>query len=83
MKALHGVSFTLLVIGGINWLLIGLAGWFSAGSDWNIVGKIFGGAPWLLNLVYVLVGLSAVYLIATHKKTCKCCDKSMPSGAAM
>ncbi len=66
MKALHGIAFVLLVIGGLNWLLIGL-------FDWG-VGMVLGTV--LSKIVYILVGLSAIYLIIDHKKTCKCCDKS-------
>lgn len=71
MKILHGVSFVLLVVGGLNWLLVGLFSWD--------VGMIFGGQGALISrVVYVLVGLSAIYLIVTHKKDCKHCE-SMPS----
>jgi hypothetical protein len=74
MKATHMIAFVLLVIGGLNWGLIGLGQWFG-GSDWNIVNLIFGSISWLEALIYVLVGLSALYLIFTHKKSCKNCDK--------
>ena len=72
MKATHAISFILLVVGGLNWGLVGFGKFF--GSDWNIVAKIFGGAPWLLWVVYILVGISALVLVGTHKKDCKCCD---------
>lgn len=66
MKALHGVSFVLLVVGGLNWLLVGLVKWD--------IGMLFGGQDNIISrIVYVLVGLSAVYLVATHKKNCKDC----------
>lgn len=72
---LHKITFILLVIGGLNWLLVGLFNWD--------VGAIFGGmsAP-ISKVVYILVGLSALYEIFSHKKTCKACDMkggSMPS----
>ena len=73
MKSLHGVAFILLIIGGINWLLVGLGMWF--GGNWNVVTLILGGVPWLEALVYVLVGLSAIKRLMCHKKTCKECDK--------
>jgi hypothetical protein len=69
MKALHSIAFILVIIGGLNWGLIGI------NAGWNVVGMIFGGVGWLLDLVYILVGLSALYLVFTHKKTCKNCDK--------
>ena len=59
MKNLHMVAFILLVIGGLNWLLVGL-------GVWNV------GA--VTKAIYVLVGLSAIVELATHKKNCKCCN---------
>jgi len=73
MKALHTIAFILLVIGGLNWLLVGIG-----------VGDVvmYLGAT-LAKIIYILVGLSAIYLIFTHKSTCKCCDKSMSSAPQM
>ena len=66
---LHKLSFILLVIGGLNWLLVGLIGWD--------VGMIFGGqAAVVSRIIYILVGLSALYEIFTHKKNCKACEVS-------
>ena len=60
------VAFTLLVIGGLNWLLLGVFGWE--------IGELFGGSTALVSrAIYVLVGLSAIYLIAMHKSDCKMC----------
>lgn len=73
MKALHVVAFILVVVGALNWGLVGL-GMFM-GSDLNLVNMLFGSMPTLEALVYVLVGLSAVYLAATHSKDCKACSK--------
>ena len=68
---MHKVAFILLVVGGLNWLLQGLFGWEG--------GELFGGqAAMISRIIYVLVGLSAVYEIATHKGNCKMC-----SGATM
>ena len=50
-KALHMVTFLLLVVGGLNWLLIGVA-------DFNLVTTIFGEGN-ITKAVYILVGLSA------------------------
>lgn len=72
MKALHMVSFGLVVIGGLNWLLVGLIGWD--------IGDLFGGQGAVVSrIIYVLVGLSAVILAATHKKDCKMCADKMSS----
>lgn len=70
------ITFILLAVGGLNWLLVGIGGFM--GSNWNLVSMIFGAWPMLEWLIYVLVGLSAVYEIATHKSNCKMC--STPAG---
>lgn len=67
---LHKISFILLVVGGLNWLLVGLAGWD--------IGMLFGGqAATVSRVVYVLVGLSALVIMFTHKKDCKMCEMKM------
>ena len=66
MKALHKVAFVLVLLGGLNWLLVGLAAWD--------LGELFGGqGATVSRAVYVLVGLSALVLLFTHKKDCKEC----------
>lgn len=64
MKMLHMVTFLLVIVGGLNWLLIGL-------FDWG-VGDLLGAS--LAKVVYILVGLSAVYLVVAHKKDCRMCS---------
>ncbi|TSC68280.1 MAG: hypothetical protein G01um101472_63 [Parcubacteria group bacterium Gr01-1014_72] len=61
------VTLILLVVGGLNWLLVGL-------GDWNLVEKLLGNWPAVVKLVYILVGLSAVVVLFTHKKDCKMCS---------
>ncbi len=75
MKGLHCVAFILTMIGGLNWGLVGL-GSLVGSMGWNVVDMILGGWPMVENLVYVLVGLSAVYLLVSHKKDCKMCMAS-------
>lgn len=71
------LTFSLLAIGGLNWLLVGLIGWD--------VGQLFGGQSAAVSkVIYILVGISALLEIFGHKKSCKYCsgDKaqgSMPS----
>ncbi len=72
MKALHMIAFLLLAIGGLNWGLIGLGGF--ANADWNIVHMILGSWPQVEWVVYILVGLSAVWLGISHKHDCKMCS---------
>jgi len=67
------VTFVLLVVGGLNWLLLGLFGWE--------IGILFGGQMALVSrVIYVLVGLSALVEIFTHGKNCKHCA---PASAQM
>lgn len=68
MKALHMIAFILLVVGGLNWGLVGI------NPNYNLVSMIFGAGSAISNVVYILVGLSAVYLVLTHKSTCKMCN---------
>ena len=61
MTTLDWIAVTLLIVGGINWGLIGL-------FSFNLVAAIFGEMSALSRIVYVLVGLSAVYSIFTSQK---------------
>ena len=69
MKALHMVAFTLLIVGGLNWGLWAL-------FNLNLVNAVLGSMPLVEKLVYILVGVSAVYIAATHMNDCKICSKS-------
>ncbi|MBI4093425.1 DUF378 domain-containing protein [Candidatus Kaiserbacteria bacterium] len=71
---MHMVTWILVMVGGVNWLLVGLGGFMAA--DWNLVHLVLGSLPALEWLVYILVGLSAVYEIFTHKKNCRMCGSS-------
>lgn len=66
MRYLHRVAFILLVVGGLNWLL------FVFG--WDIDAWLGEGGAVIAQIVYVLVGLSALYEVATHKGRCKECE---------
>ena len=57
MKALDTIALILLIVGGLNWLLVGL-------FEFDLVATIFGEQEELLSkIVYVLVGLSALYCL--------------------
>jgi len=57
MKALNIITLALVIIGGINWGLVGLA-------QFDLVAAIFGGQDAALaRVVYTLVGLSALWQI--------------------
>ena len=54
MKSLDVVVALLLVVGGLNWGLVGFFGF-------DLVAAIFGSMSALSRIVYALVGLAAVY----------------------
>ncbi len=54
MKSLDAIVAVLLVIGGLNWGLVGFFGF-------DLVASIFGNGAALSRIVYGLVGLCAVY----------------------
>ena len=68
-KELHMAAFIHVIVGAVNWGLWGL-------FNLDLVDVLLGGWPLLARLVYVLVGLSGVYLFATHKDTCMYCSES-------
>jgi uncharacterized membrane protein YuzA (DUF378 family) len=55
------VAMWLSAVGGLNWGLVGIGNFM--GSNWNLVNWIFGGYPVIENFVYVVVGVSAGYLV--------------------
>lgn len=60
----------LLVIGGLNWGLIGLA-------NINLVSMIFGAGSGLEKIVYIVVGVAAVLkLLCMFRGSCCCCGCS-------
>jgi uncharacterized protein len=55
MKALNLITLILVIVGGINWLLVGL-------FQFDLVAELFGGQnSALARIVYILVGLSALW----------------------
>ena len=57
MKTLYWVTLILLVVGGLNWLLVGL-------FNFDLVAALFGEMSAVSRLVYVLVGVSAITVLA-------------------
>jgi hypothetical protein len=53
-NAFEWITVVLVIIGAINWGLVGVA-------DFNLVSLIFGAVFWLETTVYVLVGLSGIW----------------------
>ncbi len=62
MKGLNTIALVLLIVGGLNWLLVGM-------FKWDLVAAIFGGVDTVLaRAVYILVGISAIYCISLLRK---------------
>lgn len=55
LNALDWLALVLVIVGGLNWGLVGL-------FQFDLVAKIFGAMSVLSRIVYGLVGLAAVYL---------------------
>ena len=62
MRGLYNVALTLLIIGGLNW---GLIGFF----DYNLVDSLFGSATWLTRIIYAIVGISAIVSFGLFART--------------
>ena len=56
LSTLDRVALVLLGIGGLNWLLVG-------GFDVNLVTQLFGPRSLLSRLIYVAIGIAALYVI--------------------
>ena len=64
MGKLYNVCLALVVIGALNWGLVGLL-------NFDLVAAIFGEMSFLSKLVYDLVGLSAIYVLISLAKNKK------------
>ena len=70
MKALHLIALILLIVGGLNWLALGV-------FNWELGEKLLGGQDQVVSkAIYVLIGLAAIVELAMHKKTCRLCGGS-------
>ncbi|HEX9007973.1 MAG TPA: DUF378 domain-containing protein [Patescibacteria group bacterium] len=68
MKLLHAIAKALVLIGAINWGLVGL-------FNFNLVTAIFGSVPMVEQWIYILVGLSGLWILFTHKSYCMYCGE--------
>ncbi len=61
MKVLYYIALTLVIIGAINWLLIGL-------FSFDLVATIFGSMSVVSRIVYVLVGMAGLISIGLYPR---------------
>jgi len=64
MKALTWITLILVIVGGLNWGLVGL-------FNFDLVGFLFGAMSAISKIVYVLVGISAIYILVMLPKLAK------------
>jgi uncharacterized membrane protein YuzA (DUF378 family) len=62
MRVLNPLALLLVIVGGINWLLVGIAQFDLVAA---LTGNEFGETSLLSSAIYVLVGLSAIWLLPT------------------
>ena len=61
MKVLYYIALTLVIIGAINWLLIGL-------FNFDRVATIFGAMSVMSRIIYVLVGIAGLISIGLYPR---------------
>lgn len=61
MKTLYYIALTLVIIGALNWLLIGL-------FNFDLVAMLFGEMSVFSRIIYVLVGISGLISIGLYSK---------------
>lgn len=61
LTVIDWIALVLVIVGGVNWGLVGL-------FKFNLVEVIFGFAPIIATIVYIIVGIAAIYLAAVSIK---------------
>jgi uncharacterized membrane protein YuzA (DUF378 family) len=61
MKVLYNIVLTLVIIGALNWLLIGL-------FEFDLVATIFGSMSMISRIIYTLVGISGIISIGLYSR---------------
>jgi len=74
MKAINIITLVLVIVGGLNWGLVGA-------FDFDLVAAIFGEGSALSRLVYILVGLSALWQLIPLVRSFGAGDQHHAEGA--
>lgn len=61
MKFLNYLVLTLVIIGALNWLLVGI-------FEFNLVESIFGGFSLVSRIIYALVGIAGIWAISFYNR---------------
>lgn len=59
MKWFDNTALTLVIIGAVNWLLVGI-------FRFDLVAFVFGNLSWISRIIYAVVGLCGLYLISLY-----------------
>lgn len=62
MRIMNILTLALVIVGGVNWLLVGLA-------QFDLVAALFGDGSVLSNIVYTVVGMSALWQLMPFART--------------
>lgn len=79
LNTLDWIALALVIIGALNWGLIGIGMFLDA--NWNLVDILLGWAPDIEALVYLLVGLSALYVFYLTYRLSASGSRAAPSQA--
>lgn len=61
MKTINIIALTLVIIGALNWLLVGL-------FEYNLVDAIFGAMSIVSRIIYILVGIAGIVSICIYSR---------------
>ncbi|GKU78046.1 DUF378 domain-containing protein [Paenibacillus sp. L3-i20] len=64
MKAINSIALILVILGGLNWLSVGL-------FNYDVVSEVFGSTDEVgARIVYIVVGLAALFSLSLLPKQC-------------
>ena len=69
MKWFDNTALTIVIIGAVNWLLIGI-------FKFDLVAFLFGNMSWLSRIIYALVGICGLYLLTFYSSATKQSDEA-------
>lgn len=61
MKIINSIILTLIIVGALNWLLVGL-------FSFNLVDSLFGASSFFSKAIYILVGIAGLWACTFYKK---------------
>ncbi|MFC6954454.1 DUF378 domain-containing protein [Halorubellus litoreus] len=61
MNVLDWIVLALVIVGAVNWGLVGIGYFVDSAANWNLVNIALGSIPELEFLVYAIVGLAGIY----------------------